>query len=147
MHRLLATSVLALLLTLAGCSGQSAGPPLPNHIQPLNSPSGKYVLTVPIETTRNPKDPGRPVWKVTIADPAGQILYRDDDSLFRGDRNSYWTWDSSDRAWLYYSDSGNVFFWEPQDGNWQKAEWGHAHKRSIARDITPPDGLYPEYLK
>jgi len=111
-------------------------------VQPLASPSGKYILTVPIE--RNPKDNNARVWKITIADSAGKQLYKDGSSKFVGHLNVYWVWDENDRVWLYNSDDGGVWFWEFDGTNWIKTYWGYGQdKREIDRKIDQPDALYP----
>ena len=60
------TSAIA-LTTLTGCRDRSRSTPNGNQRQPLTSPSGKYVLTIPIE--REPDYHNAPLWKITISDP------------------------------------------------------------------------------
>jgi len=130
---------IALMALLAGCA-----PPArkPNKVQPMPSPSGRYVLTVPIEP--NPNYHNHKVWKVTISDTNGTVLYKDDSSECVGWLNSYWAWDDADRAWLYNSDNGRVYFWEPDGTNWTKTYWGYGKtNREIDRVIEQPDILYP----
>jgi len=74
-----------LAVTIAGCAPPA---PKPNKVQPMPSPSGKFVLTIPIE--RNPAYHNSPVWKVTISDGTGSQLYKDDSSEFVGNLNVYW---------------------------------------------------------
>jgi hypothetical protein len=139
---------LVLLLGLAlafGCRRTQSLPP--NQQQPSISPNGRYVLTVPIEPNEtNPEYAGTRVWKVTISDQDGALLYRDDKSEFVGYLNAYWLWDSQDRVWLYNSDTGQVFFWELSDGEWLKTEWGHGRVGDIDRDLAPPPEVYPSYV-
>lgn len=117
-------------------------PTLPNQVQPMPSPSGKYVLTVPTE--RNPNYHDHEVWKVTISDTSGEVLYKDNSSECVGWLNAYWAWDNSDRAWLYNSDDGRVYFWESDGTNWTKMYWGYGKtNREIDRVIEQPDILYP----
>ena len=114
----------------------------PNKVQPLPSPSRKYVLTVPIEC--NPNYKNYKVWKVTISDSNGTVLYKDNESECVGWLNAYWAWDDSDRAWLYNSDDGRVYFWELDGANWNKTYWGYGKDhREIERDINQPNILYP----
>ena len=114
----------------------------PNKIQPMPSPSGSYILRVPIEP--NPGYNGHKVWKVTISDSSGAVLYKDDSSKCVGWLNAYWAWDDSDRAWLYNSDNGRVYFWEFDGTNWIKTYWGYGKDhREIQREIEQPDALYP----
>jgi hypothetical protein len=111
--------------------------PKPNQRTPSASPSGKFVLTVPIE--HDAADPAIPFWRVTISDPSGQQLYKDD-SKFIGTLNVYWCWDSDDRVWLYNSDDGKVFFWQFMDGRWQRSP-------PQAGPVKPPDELFPDYAR
>lgn len=99
-------------LSLACCresSGQRQG---------LPSPSGVYVLSVPVERDAE----RRQVWRLTIADREGKVLFKDP---YSGPAalNVYWTWDADERAWLYSSDSGRVFFYERTRDGWQESEW------------------------
>jgi hypothetical protein len=135
---------LAICFTVAGCSRQPKRP-LANQRQPLPSPSGKYVLTIPIETGSHFSSPG--VWKVTIRDSEGSVLYKDEGSDFVGSLNVYWVWDDADRVWLYNSDNSHVYFWELQDGVWSKQDWGASRERQIDGVIAPPESVYPEYAK
>jgi hypothetical protein len=86
------------------------------------------------------------VWKVTISDQDGKLLYKDENSELVGYLNAYWLWDGQDRVWLYNSDTGQVFFWELSDGEWPKTEWGHGRVGDIDRGLTPPPELYPSYV-
>jgi hypothetical protein len=84
------------------------------------------------------------VWKVTVSDPSGTQLYKDDSSEFVGHLNVYWMWDDADRAWLYNSDDGRVWFWEQTGTNWIKTYWGYGDtNREIDRVIEQPPTLYP----
>jgi hypothetical protein len=142
MRRCLALSVAVFALGLA-CVRTT--PVAPNQQQPLTSPGGSFVLTLPIEENRvNPQYEGTRVWKVTITDPHGNVVYKDDESEFVGYLNVYWMWDSDDRVWVYSSDTGDVFFWELVDDEWTKTWWGAA-QREIDRPLEPPPGLYPPY--
>jgi len=72
-------SVLIALLasTLFGCAPPTARP---NQKQGAVSPSGKYALRLPIEAqTTNPQYKGTRVWKVTITDSSGKVLYKDEE--------------------------------------------------------------------
>ncbi len=134
---------IGLALLVAGCSLREGAPA--NQQQPSKSPSGKYVLTVPIKA--HSTQPGDRMWRVTIQDAQGKLLYQDTTSDFVGNLNVYWAWDGDDRVWLYSSDTGDVFFWEPAGGAWVKAHWGYGRTRQIERDLAPPAGLYPHYVK
>jgi hypothetical protein len=104
------------LLISTGCG---ADHPKPNQEQPLTSPSGKYVLTVPIETAQD----GHRYWRVTIADASRHVLFKDD-SRFVGNLNVYWCWDDRDRVWLTNSDDGSIHFWEADEQNrWRRYQW------------------------
>lgn len=133
------TGLLILLAVFAGCTPPA---PKPNQVQPMRSPSGKYVLTLPIE--RNPAYHDALVWKVTISDANGHPLYKDDASEFVGNLNVYWMWDDADRVWIYNSDDGGVWFWELDGTQWIKTFWGYgASDREIDRVIEQPPALYP----
>lgn len=121
----------------------------PGQIQPLTSPNGQFVLTVPIE--RNPSYNNVGVWVVTISTVGGECLYEDDDSRCAARFNSYWTWDDENRVWLTNSDNGCVYFWEIEDtvsegehagrAVWRKTEWQRGMKTEDGRAITPPKSL------
>jgi len=139
----LLAAAMGLALLAAGCSLRDGAPA--NQQQPSKSPSGRYVLTVPIETASGQS--GTRMWRVTIHDAQGKLLYRDGASEFVGNLNVYWTWDGDDHVWLYSSDTGEVFFWELAGGAWARARWGYGRTRQIERDLAPPAGLYPPYVK
>ncbi len=102
-----------------------------NKQQPITSPSGKYIFTIPIEkNTTNPQYKGTSVWKVSISSN-GQIEYKDEKSTFVGYLNVYWIWDEYDRIWLYESDTSCIYFWEKIDNKWQNIKWGYG----------PPNGI------
>lgn len=112
-------------------------PQKPNQKTLQTSPSGNYVLTIPIESG---------TWNVTISDVDGNVLYKDN-SDFLGHFNVYWYWDAEDRVWLYNSDDGRVYFWETSNEKWLKNKWGYGHTKEISRDIFPPEQMYPHYAK
>lgn len=62
------------------------------------------------------------MWKVTITDPSGNVLYKDDESRMLGNLNVYWGWDSQDRVWVYNSDDGRIWRWELAQTGWRKIE-------------------------
>lgn len=118
MSRIKAVHLMCLALTLVDTScGRNYQNR--NQEQPLTSPSGKYVLTVPIETV---EDTHR-YWRVTITDVNGHLLFKDD-SRFVGNLNVYWVWDEHDRVWLRNSDTGFIYYWElDQQSGWQRHQW------------------------
>jgi len=121
---------LLFLLIFTSCYGDR---PRPNQEEPLTSPSGKYVLTVPIETAQD----SHRYWRVTISDRNGRVLYKDD-SRFVGNLNVYWNWDNQDRVWLRNSDDGAVYYWEADITNgWQRHRWDWNENNSL----SPPAGL------
>ena len=104
-----------------------------NQVQPLTSPSGKYVLTVPIETAQD----SHRYWRVTISDSNGRVLYKDDSS-FVGNLNVYWSWDKQDRVWLKNSDDGTIYYLEVDSSNvWHRHRWEKNHNYSL----SPPANL------
>ena len=107
-----------LVVLLSGCRGPAYHKPFQD--QPLVSPSGKYVLTVPIEKAAD----DRRYWRVTISDRNGNVLFKDD-SEFPARFNVYWTWDNSDRVWLKNSDNGYTYYWEWDNQNhWRRFQCG-----------------------
>ena len=122
-------------LVIAGCSPATQKP---NQRTPSTSPSGKFVLTVPIEG--DPINRNLPFWQVTISDTAGKQLYKDD-SAFIGTLNVYWLWDDSDCVWLYNSDDGGVYLWQFLGDKWQRSLF------AAAGPLKPPNELFPDYAR
>lgn len=121
----------------------------PNQREPGTSPSGRYVLTVPIERSKVQKGPlgfGMPYWHVTISDPNGKVVYRDVEDKFAGIRNVYWTWGDGDIAWLYDSDDGSVYYYQCANGQWTRNRWGSGKTGYAEQGIAPPVSLYPSYV-
>jgi len=134
--------VLFLGIVALGCATTRRAAPV-NQRQPSRSPDGQYVLTVPIEKNAG----GDKTWQVTINDAEGNLLYQDEDSEFVGNLNVYWIWDENDRVWLYSSDTGVVFYWEIQNGDWTKSQWGCEDDGLCRADTpVPPEELYPDYV-
>lgn len=79
------------------------------------------------------------MWKVTITDRNGAVLYRDDESTMVGTLKVYWGWDSRDRVWLYNSDDGKIWRWEQGENGWMKIE--------SRRADGIPDFVLPGYAK
>jgi hypothetical protein len=110
----------------------------PNQTQNLPSPSRKYILNVPIETQLSKESyKGTAVWKVTITDATGKVLYKDNQSTMLGTLNVYWTWDSKDAVWLYNSDDGWIWRWKLTENGWLKEH--------LEDNIEAPIGLIPKY--
>ncbi len=129
--------IAVLVATLVGC--RLPAPP-DNQKQKTTSPNGKYVLTLPIEAqTTNPKYKDTRVWKVTIADTSGTVLYKDEQSTMVGNLTVYWGWDDQNRVWLYNSDDGAVWRWELTSEGWKKI-------RSQKSDGIP-EWVLPDYAK
>jgi len=130
--------ILVLMLISPLIKANKSSVQLPNRQQNLISPSGKYVLKVPIKRIKQKKFSfGRPYRIVTISDPNGQIVYQDEEDTFPGWFGTYWVWDQQDRAWLSGSDTGIVFY-ENINGKWTKQDY----HRELG--ITPPESLYPD---
>jgi hypothetical protein len=112
----------------------------PNQKQGSTSPSGRYILSVPIETDSQDQ---HQYWRVTISDPKGTMLFKDDSS-FVANLNVYWYWDKDDRVWLTNSDNGNTYYWEvDKDGKWLRTLWN----RDKAESLAPPAELFPAYWR
>lgn len=80
---------------------------------PVQSPSGKYVLGVKAETADGGKS-----WRFTISQ-SGSVLFTSAEA-FRTRDALFLLWDDNDRVWVYSGDNG-TFFWErAADGSWQK---------------------------
>jgi len=142
-----AMSAPALLLALAliGALFRTKLDQPANRQQPSTSPSGKYVLTVPIERARRSGllRFGHPYWHITISDPNGKVLYRDPQEQFPGWLGAYWIWDDQDRVWIFSYDSGTVFF-ECSDGVWTRHEWSSKDEGHRQRGVSPPGSLCPK---
>jgi hypothetical protein len=135
------TSLTLLLLTLLLIRTDKKLDQPPNRQQHLISPSGKYILTVPVKRIKQKLlSFGHPYRVVTISDPNGKIIYQDKEETFPAWFGTYWVWDNQDRAWLFGSDAG-IFFYESIDGNWIKSPW----YRELG--ISPPESLYPDYVE
>jgi len=90
---------------------------------------------MPVEPqTSNPVYKGTSVWKVTISDTNGRVVYKDDASEMVGSLRVYWGWDDQDRVWVYNSDDGSIWRWEVTGGEWRKIQSSRA------------DGLPPHVL-
>ncbi|MCP4257739.1 MAG: hypothetical protein GY774_09470 [Planctomycetes bacterium] len=118
----------------------------PNKRQSVTSPSGKYVLNVPIERSEDHGlfGFGEPYRHVIISDPNGNILYRDHRKDFPARFGTYWIWDEKDRAWIFASDEG-IFYYECTNGIWTRNEWWQGNKDNAEKGIRPPMSLYPSY--
>jgi hypothetical protein len=126
-------SLVLLAVLIAGCRSASR----PNQKQHAVSPSGKYVLTVPIR--KNPQIHDSPAWQVTISDVQGKILYQDEGSTMLAYFNVYWGWDAHDRVWLFNSDDGTIWRFEQDPGGWRKG-------KSTKNDGMPA-WILPKYAK
>jgi hypothetical protein len=119
-----------------------AAPPKekPNQKQGFTSPSGRYILNVPIETDSQDQ---QQYWRVTISDPKGTMLFKDDSS-FVANLNVYWYWDKDDRVWLRNSDDGKIYYWESdKNGQWLRTQWN----KNNAESLAPPAELSSEYWR
>jgi len=148
-------SVPALLAALVAAGpfilpeADSARTEKPNQASRATSPSGMYVLTVPIERSTTQKGPlgyGFPYWHVTISDPNGQVVYRDAEDKFDSLHSIYWAWGDGDIVWLYNSDDGSVYYYQCSDGRWARGRWGSGKTGYAEQDIAPPASLYPSYV-
>ncbi len=100
----------------------------------LTSPSGKYILSIPVE---------EPNWQITIYDPENRSLYLDE-SGFTGHAQVYWLWDEYNILWLYDAKTDTVRFWEYKNDSWNAQKWGSRSQSSSDRELTPPAGLFPD---
>jgi hypothetical protein len=112
---------------------------LPNQKQAFASPSRRYILNVPIEWDAQDQ---LHYWRVTISDAKGTVLFKDD-SPFQGRFNVYWYWDNNDRVWLKNSDNGNTYYWEIENGKWQRTQWHEDNTKSL----LPPPELFTDYRR
>lgn len=143
----LSAPALLLALALIGALFRTKSDQPVNRQQPSTSPSGKYVLTVPIERAKRPGllRFGPPYWHVTISDLNGRVLYRDPQKQFPGWFGAHWVWDKQDRVWIFSYDSGTVFF-ECVDSVWTRHKWSPNDKGYKQRGISPPGLLYPKRI-
>lgn len=100
----------------------------------LTSPSGKYILSIPVD---------EPDWKITIYDPENRSLFLDE-SEFTGHGQAYWLWGENDILWLYDAKTDSVYFWEKKNDSWNAQKWGSRSQSSSDRELTPPAGLFPD---
>lgn len=98
--------------------------------QPLVSPSGMYVVEMPILKSNQTQ----PLWTPIIKNAKGETLFTDRQSGLSGYHNSYWTWSDSDALWVYNSDDGGATKYFMQDGRWQKLNF-----RNLDNSCDPPD--------
>lgn len=124
-------------LLLLGVVTASNTPQPVNRRSPATSPDGNLILSVPIEKN---------LWRVTIRDQKGNVIYRDAPG-FGGLFNVYWIWDRQNRVWLFDSDTSYVYYWENTPRGWRKVQWGYGHTREVPEVIEPPEALYPEYAR
>ncbi len=114
----------------------------PNKRQPLPSPDGRYVLTVP-----QVRGPTGPLWIPTISTPEKQVVFADPSSSFQGTFKLYWAWDDADRVWLYDSSDGSVLWLESGPTGWTKQRWGQGRQKECDCPLAPPEMLYPPKVK
>ncbi len=132
-------TILVVVVTV-GLSGCDLGATSQQATSTQKSPSGKYFLSVPIEEqTTDPNYEGTKVWKVTISDSEGKVVYKDEDSTMVGNLKIYWGWDQSDRVWVYNSDDGAIWRFEREPNGWKKV-------RSKKNDGIP-EGILPDYAR
>jgi len=114
----------------------------PYQDQPLVSPSGKYILTVPIEKAADKLH----YWRVTISDDKGNVRFKDD-SKFVGYLNVYWSWDKEERVWLENSDTGYVYYWVlDKTDHWRRYQCDHGHPEFPVDRSPDESGLIPKPL-
>lgn len=87
-----------------------------NH---LWSADKKYELEMPINWSY--KESAN-VWKPTIKDREGKVMYVDENSDMLGRFNIYWLW-SKDDVWVYESDLGRIFVYILENGIWYKKSY------------------------
>lgn len=131
MHTDLRNFLWLVVLLVSSCRGPEYHKPFQD--QPLVSPSGKYVLTVPIEKAAD----NLHYWSVTISDRNGNVLFKDD-SEFVGHLNVYWAWDKEDRVWLQNSDTGYTYYWKLDNENhWRRYQCDHETPESLPCSLSP----------
>jgi hypothetical protein len=142
-YRLMRTKYFLVFLVTLVFSSCGSSYQKPYQDQPLKSPSGKYVLTVPIEKAADKHD----YWRVTIADTDGKVLFKDD-SRFVGNLNVYWTWDKEDRVWLHNSDNGFTYYWEvDKKDRWRRFDCDHRDPQLPQAGPSPDEsGVVPKWL-
>ncbi len=91
--------------------------------QPLSSPTGTYIVEMPILSSNTALD--YPVWTPTIKNAEGEIVYKDLSSNLSGYHSSYWEWKRNDEKqrdelWVYNSDLGEVTVYYIDNDTWQK---------------------------
>jgi hypothetical protein len=139
MRSFLMRFLLLACLALPCFASKDQGLVSPDKLQPLPSPNGAYFLTVPVEVDGE----GVPVWMVTIADSAGEVLYRrlgPDHS----ERMPFLAWDRENRAWVHFIDVRLDCF-GLDSGRWERVYSGEP---GICREgVESPAELFPSYWK
>ena len=135
--------IFTILIIFCGCAKADKEP---DEQEPLVSPSGKYVLTLPIETGEG-EYKNTPLWRITISDNSGKMLFKDTESIYIGTLSIYRTWDNEDRVWIYNSDDGRVWYYELSNQEWKINYWGFKKEKKTEKNIRPPNKLYPDYVK
>lgn len=144
-----------LVLGLVACFAGSRTPPV-NHQSPSTSPSGKYVVEMPI----GPEGQQLGYWRPTIRDQQGRVLYEESEDIFAGWLQIYWIWDERDRLWVYNSDTGSKYWWEVNDDGARRNSWYEYELERAKIDAylctgtlpeprpkpLPPIGLFPDYV-
>jgi len=113
--------ILLPVILLSGCRTKHSNE---GQIQPLTSPTGEFIVEMPILKSNSRLD--YPVWTPTIKDKLGNIVYSDNSSNLSGYHKSYWDWGTipetgADNLWVYNSDTGEVTVYYSSYGEWEKA--------------------------
>lgn len=120
--------ILSAILILAGC-GKSRTKV--NQISPLTSPSGAYVLKMPIERV------GRcHYWSLEIRDTVGNLLYKDKDTEeggFPARFNVYWCREQPQKILPQASSSSG----DPNEKNWPSKYCDSSKKNESDLPVTP----------
>jgi hypothetical protein len=133
MMRSLATPIacrarLPLPILLVGCRKRNVKQ---NQRTPLVSPSGAYVLKMPVE-----KVSGRHYWRLEIGDTSGNLLYKDNEG-FPARFNVYWCWEQPRKILPKASSSSgdpNEKVWPGKYGGNSKKNWSEL---PVARPVPP----------
>ena len=138
LRRLVSLTCFFMLIVSTSCSPD---PPKPNQTQDLPSPSGKYVLSAPLEKDVNyPDQPGAKVRRITIFKADGTLEYKDESAIAVGLLfDLHWGWDAQDQVWIYNSDDGGITRWTKESGEWTK------HINQSINEI--PNDILPEHKR
>ena len=77
------------------------------------------------------------VYCIEIVDVNRNRLFLDSDSDISINFKIYWRWDLNNILWLYDSDTGRIFFFQPTQDVWVKHTWDKKNALKPPPNLTP----------